>query len=233
MSMPSAEPGPIFSCRAFAASAATSGSAARADGDDGRNRHAAFSGRSVRRAHQRVDGEVEIGVRQHDRVVLGAAERLHALALRGSGRVDVLRDRRGPDERHGLDVGMMQDGVHRFLVSVDDVEHAVRQAGFLEQLGEPDAGGRILLRRLEHERVPAGQRHREHPHRDHGREVERRDARADADRLQARVGVDAAADRLGVIALEQLRRARRRTRRPRCRAGPIPSRRETPCRALR
>jgi hypothetical protein len=30
----------------------------------------------------------------------------------------------------GLDVGMMQDGVHRFLISVDDVEHTIRAAGF-------------------------------------------------------------------------------------------------------
>ena len=172
-----------------------------ADGDDGRDGHAAFAGRAVRRAHQRVDGEVEIRVGQHDRVVLGAAQRLHAFALRGCGRVDVLRDGRGSDERHGFDVGMMQDGVHRLLVSVDDVEHAVRQAGFLEKLGEPDAGGRILFRRLEHERIPAGERHREHPHRHHGREVERRDARADADRLQARVGVNAAAHGFGVVAL--------------------------------
>ncbi len=37
--------------------------------------------------------------------------------------------------------------------------------------------GRILLGRLEHERVAARERRRPHPHRDHRREVERRDAR--------------------------------------------------------
>ena len=102
---------------------------------------------------------------------------------------------------------MMQDRVDRFLVAVHDVEHAVGQAGLLQQLGHADARRRILLRRLQDERVPAGERHREHPHRHHRREIERRDARADAERLQPRVRVDAAADRLGVLALQQVRRA--------------------------
>ena len=51
-----------------------------AHGDDGRDGHAALA----RGAEARVDGgvgrEIEVGVGQHDHVVLRAAERLHALA---------------------------------------------------------------------------------------------------------------------------------------------------------
>ena len=56
-----------------------------ADRDHDRDRHAALARRAVRGAHGRVGRELEIGVRQHDHVVLRAAERLHALA----GRVPV------------------------------------------------------------------------------------------------------------------------------------------------
>ena len=55
------------------------------------------------------------------------------LPLRARRFVDVPRDRRRADEADGLDVGMMQQRVHRFLVAVDDVEHAIGQSGFLEQ----------------------------------------------------------------------------------------------------
>ena len=68
---------------------------------------------------------------------------------------------------------------------------------------------RILLRRLEHERVPARDRRREHPHRHHRGEVERRDPADDAERLADRVDVDAGRRLLGVAALQQVRDAAR------------------------
>ena len=207
MSMPSDVPGPTFSARAFSASFATSASPSRADRDDGRDRHAALARGSVGGANQRVRGEVEVGVGQDHRVVLRAAERLHALAVARRRRVDVFRDRRRADERHRLDAGVVEDGVDRLLVAVHDVEDAVRQARLLEQFGHPDAGRRILFRRLQHEGVAARERDREHPERHHHREVERRDPGADAERLQPRVRVHAAADRTGVLAFEQVRRA--------------------------
>src|SRR6476659_4698057 len=63
---------------------------------------------------------------------------------------------------------------------------------------------RVALARLEHERVAARDRDREHPHRDHRREVERRDAGHDAERLAHRVHVGAGGDRLRVPPLEQV-----------------------------
>ena len=103
------------------------------------------------------------------------------------------------------DVGMLEQRVDRDLVAVHDVEHAVRDAGLVQQLREVDRRRRILLGRLEHERVPARDRRREHPHRHHRREVERRDAADDAERLADRVDVDARRRLLRVAALQQVR----------------------------
>ena len=100
-----------------------------ADGDDHRHGHAALAGRAVGRADRRVRGHVDVRVRQDDHVVLRAAERLHALPVRGAGRVDVLRDRRRADEADGGDVRVLEDRVDRDLVAVHDVEDAVGHAG--------------------------------------------------------------------------------------------------------
>ncbi|OLE17654.1 MAG: hypothetical protein AUG88_06265 [Actinobacteria bacterium 13_1_20CM_4_68_12] len=99
---------------------------------------------------------------------------------------------------------MLEDRVDRDLVAVDDVEDAVRDTGLLQQLSRVDRRRRVLLGRLEDERVAAGERRRPHPHRDHGREVERRDPRADADRLPDRIDVDPGRGLLGEAALQQL-----------------------------
>ena len=72
-----------------------------------------------------------------------------------------------------------------------------------QQLAEPHGRQRHLLRRLQDERVAAGERHREHPERDHHREVERRDADADADRVADRLAVDVAGDVRQRLAHEQ------------------------------
>ena len=141
-----------------------------ADRHRDRDRHAALAGRTIGRAHQRIDRLVEIGIGHDDHVVLGAAQRLAALAGAGGGLIDVAGDRRRADEADGRDIGRVQDGVDRFLVAMDDVEHAGRQAGLLQPLGHQQRGGRIALRGLEDEAVAAGQRHGEHPHRHHGRE---------------------------------------------------------------
>jgi hypothetical protein len=62
-------------------------------------------------------------------VVLRAAERLHALAVRACRLVDVLGDRRRADERDALTSGVLEQRVDGDLVAVHDVEHAVGQAG--------------------------------------------------------------------------------------------------------
>ncbi len=128
----------------------------RADGDDRGDRHAALAGRAVGGGHGGVGGRVEVGVGQHQHVVLGAAEGLDALAVGGGGGVDIAGDGRGADEGHGLDVRVLQQAVDGHLVAVHDVEHALGQPGLGEQLGEADGGGRVLLAGLQHEGVAAG-----------------------------------------------------------------------------
>ena len=65
-------------------------------------------------------------------MVLGAAEALHALARRRAARIDVLGDRGRADEANRLNVGIIEDGVDRLLVAVDDVEDPRGTARFDE-----------------------------------------------------------------------------------------------------
>ena len=175
------------------------------DGDG----HAALAGRAVGRADQRIRRQFGIGVRHDHRVILGAAQRLHALAVRGARREDVLGDRRRADEAHGLDVRMREQRVDRLLVAVDDVEDAIRQARFLEQRGEDQRRRRVALGGLQHERVAADERHRKHPQRNHRGKIERRDAGDHAQRLAQRVRVDPGADVFAELAFQELWRAAR------------------------
>ena len=104
-------------------------------------------------------------------MVLGAAERLHALSCGGAVVVDVAGDRRRADERHRIDVGMREERVDRFLVAVNDVEHAVRQSGLFEQLRHATLDGDgSFSDGFSTKVVAAGQRDRKHPQRHHRRE---------------------------------------------------------------
>ena len=99
------------------------------DRDDRGDRHAALAGRAVAGRDGGIGGHVDVGVRQHDHVVLGPAEGLDALAVPRAGLVDVAGDRGRADEAHGRDVRVLEDPVDGDLVAVDDVEDAVRDAG--------------------------------------------------------------------------------------------------------
>ena len=180
-----------------------------AHGDHRGDGHAALAGGAVAGADGRVGGHVDVGVGQHDHVVLGAAQRLDALAVLRAGLVDVARDGRRADEGDGRDVRVLEEAIDGHLVALDDVEDAVGHAGLVEQLGQVDRGRGILLGRLEDERVAAGDGVGEHPHRHHGREVEGRDADHHAQRLADLVDVDAGRDLLAEAALHQMRDAGR------------------------
>ena len=102
---------------------------------------------------------------------------------------------------------MRQHRVDRLAVAVHHVEDARGQARLREQLRQQHGRGRVALGRLQQERVPAGERDREHPHRDHGGEVERRDPGRDPERLADGEAVDAVRHVLAEAALQQLRQA--------------------------
>ena len=176
----------------------------RVAGQHDRDGHASLAGRTVCGADCGVGGHVEIGVGQHQHVVLGPAEGLHALAVLRAGLVDVPGDRRRSDEADGRDVGVLEDAIDGDLVAVDDVEAAVGKPGLLQQVADEHAGRGILLARLEDERVSAGEGVGEHPHRHHAREVERGDAGDDTQRLLDAVHVDPGAGLLAVAALHQV-----------------------------
>ena len=98
---------------------------------------------------------------------------------------------------------MLEQRVDRDLVAVHDVEDAVRDARFLQQLRRVHRRRRILLRRLQHERVPTRKRRRPHPHRHHRREIERRDPRHHTNRLPDRVHIDPGRGLLRELPLQQ------------------------------
>ena len=205
----------------------------RFDGDERRDGHAALAGGAEAGVDGGVGGQVEVGVGQHDHVVLGAAEGLHPLAVRGAGLVDVAGDRSGADERNRLDVGVLEEPVDGLLVAVHDVEHAVGQAGLAPQLGEPgDADGSFSLG-LRTTVLPAAMAIGNEPQRHHGREVEGGDDRDHAERLADRVDVDAGRDVLGEPALEQVRDAAGELHDLEAAGDLAQRRRREPCRARR
>ena len=129
-----------------------------ADRDRDRDRHAAFAAGAERGAHQCADRIVDVGVGHDDRMVLGAAQRLDALAVGAAGGVDVFGNRGRADEADGLDARVGQQRVDRFLVAVDDVQHAVGQPGLLRQLRDQQHAAGVALGRFQHEGVAAGNR---------------------------------------------------------------------------
>jgi hypothetical protein len=92
---------------------------------------------------------------------------------------------------------------------VHDVEDARRESRLEEQLRDAHRHRGVALAGLEHHGVAGGERGADLPERDHRREVEGGDGGDDAERLPHRVDVDAGAGPRGVLALEQVRGARR------------------------
>ena len=166
--------------------------------------HATLAGRTVARADQSVSRLVQIGIGHDDHVVLCTAEALHALPVGAAAPIDIFRDRGGAHKANGLNGFIVQNRINRFLVAVDDLKHAIRQTGFLEQLGQHQRHARVALGGLEDEGVAAGKGRAHFPQRDHRGEVERGDARRHAQRLAHRIHVDAGACAVGELALQHL-----------------------------
>ncbi len=129
--------------------------------------------------------------RHDDHVVLGAAETLHALAVRAAAPVDVFGDRRRADEADGLDVRIVDDRVHALLVAVHDIEMPPASPPRSSARRGASARRDPALDGLRMKALPQAMAGASFPHRDHGREVEGRDARHHAERLAHRIDVDA------------------------------------------
>ena len=167
-------------------------------------RHAALARGAEGRADDVVDRLVDHGVGHDDHVVLGAAERLHALAGARGALVDELRDGGRADERDAGDAGVVADALDDLAAAVHEVDHARRQQlDVVDQLEDRLLRERHLLGGLEHERIAAGHGERQEPHGHHGREVEGADGPEDADRLPVGLAVDVRRDVLEVAALHR------------------------------
>ena len=179
-----------------------------ADRDGDGQRHAALAGGAVGRRDDRVRGHVDVGVGEHQGVVLRAAEGLDPLA------VGPCRSRRcswaigvEPTKLTAAMPGWSRMASTASLSPCTTVKTPSGRPASLHSCGEEERGGRVLLAGLEDERVAAGDRVGAHPQRHHRREVEGRDAGDDAERLADVVDVDAGRGLLGEPALEQLRDA--------------------------
>ena len=96
------------------------------NGDECRDRHAALASGAEAGVNSGVCSEVEISIRKDDHVVLGTAESLDALTVRGTRLVYVLGNWRRTNERDALDVWVRQQRINSDLVTMNNVENAVR-----------------------------------------------------------------------------------------------------------
>ena len=119
--------------------------------------HAPLAGAAVGRRGERLHGLIHVGVGHDDEMVLRPAGRLHALAVPPCrARRCTWRSAVEPTNEMAATLRMIEQRVDALAVAVHDVEHAVRQAGLDQQLAQPHRRERHFFRRLEHERVAAG-----------------------------------------------------------------------------
>ncbi len=101
---------------------------------------------------------------------------------------------------------MLQDGVDRFFVTVDNVENAWRCTGLQHQFRQHQRHRGITLGWLQDESVTCREGGADFPQRDHGREVERSNAGDHTKWLAHRVNINARASALGIFAFKHMRR---------------------------
>jgi hypothetical protein len=149
-------------------------------------RGAALPGRAEPAEERPLDGEVEVGVRHHDERVLPAELEARRLEVAAAELADPPPDVGRPGEpdlvHHAFVERSLQPGESLGPIGQDELDRALGEPGVQEQLSEGLRGGRRVLRRLPHDRVPAQERRDEVPARHGDREVPRRHDRRDADR---------------------------------------------------
>ena len=101
-----------------------------AHGDGGGAGHAALAGASESGVGEAFDRFAKVGIRHDDDEVFSSTGCLHALAVGGSGFVNVFGDGRASYERDGGDAGMLEKGVDAVFAAMDDGEDSGREACF-------------------------------------------------------------------------------------------------------
>ncbi len=90
-------------------------------------------------------------------------------------RVDVSRHRSRPYEADSAHLRVLQQNVHRRLGAIHQIQHARGKSDGIDQLKDALHGERHFFGRLQDERIPAGNRIRQKPERNHRRKIEGRD----------------------------------------------------------
>nr|WP_254127074.1 hypothetical protein [Aquihabitans sp. G128] len=112
-------------------------------------------------AHVR-DDVLQVGVVEDDGRPLAAQLEQQALHLLAAHLGDAAADAGGAGEGDHVDVGRGGDGLGGLdRAGRDDVDHAGREPGLLEQLAHADHRERVLHRRLDHHGVAHGERRRD------------------------------------------------------------------------
>ena len=103
-------------------------------GDRGGYSQTSLSGATEGAVVDYLGGHFHVGVGQHDYVVLGSALCLYSLSVGGSTRVNIPGRRGRADKTDCSNQVMIEEGVHRGLAPVNQVDHALRQTEFIDQL---------------------------------------------------------------------------------------------------
>ena len=148
-----------------------------------RRGHAALAGATRHAGDDVARCHLEVGIGQHEQVILGAAEGQHSLEAGRAPTVHRLRHPGRSDEGDGGNAGMVADRLHHFAAAVHHAEDARRQSRLGQQLGDPPRAQGHQLGRLQDQAVAERDRVGQGPVRHHAREIERRDRRHDPDRM--------------------------------------------------
>ena len=142
------------------------------------------------------NGFVEVGVGEDDGRALAAELEGDFLQVSGGGFDDQAADFGRAGEGDLVDERMRGErGSGAFAESGEDVDDALGEAGFVDELGEAEAGHRGLLGELEDDGAAGGEGGAELPGGHQQGEVPRDDLGGDADGFAQGVGVEVAGER--------------------------------------
>ena len=173
--------------------------------DQARGGRAALAGREKGALHRAFDGDLEVGVIQHDERVLAAhfeLDLLHRVAGDAGGRdLAAGRDRAGEGDRVHVLV-LEQCLADDRAAAHHQVEHALGQAGALDDVDQRPGRPGDEVGRLDHDAVAVGERRGDLPGRDGDREIPGRDHADDADRLAGDLDADAGTHGRDALAIQ-------------------------------
>ena len=92
---------------------------------DHRNGHASLARGTKTGIDGRIRNQLEISIRQNQHVILCPTQGLHALTGFGTRFVDIASNGSGTHEGNRFHIGVGQQGINSFFVTVDDVKDTI------------------------------------------------------------------------------------------------------------